>query len=278
MHSAFVFVEVPMEHVRLLSHISYVACMRDRLLHVILGVAGALLVFVPTMSLFSMRQVQELSIVLALSVLSVTLLVVAAMLGASAIWRDVEKRYTLSVLGLPCSRESYVIGKFVGIAKFLVVSGVLISVASSIVIAISASQYKSDIPLHWENIVLAMGSDILKYLLVAAIALLLSCVSTSLYLPFFVTLIIYFAGSASQEVYDYVSGDYGRTIPPLARLAVRGIYYLLPNFSALDFKVYAVYGLKPDLVGILYTFGYFVLYTSITLGVAVFLFRRREML
>ena len=65
---------------------------RDRVLHAVFGVGLLLLLLVPVFSDFSMRQVQEAAISLTLSASSLTLLVVAALLGSAAIFRDVDRR------------------------------------------------------------------------------------------------------------------------------------------------------------------------------------------
>jgi hypothetical protein len=48
-----------MEHVRILGRLTYMGCLRDRLLHVIFAVVAVIFFFVPALSLFSMRQVQS---------------------------------------------------------------------------------------------------------------------------------------------------------------------------------------------------------------------------
>ena len=150
------------------------ASLRDRVLHSVVGVALFILLLVPILSSFSMRQVQELSITLALSASSMVLLVSSLLLGASTIWRDIERRYITSVLTLPISRSSYLLAKFVSCALFLILSGVVLAVASTVVIQISTLQYPSDVPIAWDNVVFAMMFDVLKYVLLVAIALTLS--------------------------------------------------------------------------------------------------------
>jgi ABC-type transport system involved in multi-copper enzyme maturation permease subunit len=251
--------------------------LRDRVFHAVCGVALFLFLLVPSFSLFSMRQVQELSITLSLSAISFTLLVLATLLGSSSIWRDLERRYVASVLTLPLPRSSYVLGKFAGIALLLMITAISLGAVSLAAIKISALQYPSDIPIHWGNIVAAVVADSCKYVLLAALAMLLSSISTSFFLPIFGTISVYLAGSASQEVIEFVSGDYGRTIPPAFRLLVKGLYYLLPNFSAFNLKVQAIYGLPITLYGLCLTLLYFVTYTAIVLTVTTIFFKRREL-
>jgi ABC-type transport system involved in multi-copper enzyme maturation permease subunit len=251
--------------------------LRDRILYGVFGMAAVMILLVPVLSNFSMRQVQELAITLSLSVVSGVLLVVTLLLGASSIWRDIERRYTSSVLSLPLSRATFLLSKFCSIALFLLLSVLVLGVGCAVVIVLASASYPSDIPIHWGNIALALVGVLGKYLLLGALALLLSTLSTSFYLPFFGTLAIYFCGSASQEVYEYVTGEFGKGIDPVAATMVKSAYYLLPNFSAFDFQVQAVYALPIPTQGLLLTVLYALVYTGILLLLAVLGFERREL-
>lgn len=251
--------------------------LRDRILHAVFGVALFMLVMVPSLSSFSMRQVQELAITLSLSAISLSMLIVTLLLGSSAIWRDVERRYTASILTLPISRGQYLLAKFASIAVFLVMCGALLGGAASVVIPVAAASYPSELPIAWGTLLLAIGADILKYLVLAAVAILLSAVSTSIFLPFFGTLAIYLAGSASQEVYEYASAQLGHGMHPFAVDAVRWLYYILPNFAAFNFKVHAVYSLPVGGETLFLPLVYSLTYSSILLGMAIWVFNRREL-
>lgn len=250
---------------------------RDRMLRAILGTVFLLILLVPVFSAFSMRQVQELAITVSLSAISFFLLVMAVLLGSSSIWRDVERRYTSSILTLPVSRRKYILSKYCGIAVFIACCGVLLGLVSVPVIQLSASTYPSDTPIQWLNIALAVGADIVKYLLVASLALFFSSLSTSFFLPFFATIAVYLAGTGSQEVFEYVSGQFGRELTPTSLAAIKGIYYLLPNFSAFNLKVQAIYGIPPAPEGLALTFLYGVVYISILLSLSVWVFTRRQL-
>lgn len=251
--------------------------LRDRLLQAVLGVAAVMLLLVPSLSTFSMRQVQELAITLSLSSISLVLLVLALLLGSSAVWRDIERRFTSSILTLPVSRSTYLLAKFASIGIFIFACGAVLGAASIAVIALASTQYPSDLPILWGNIMLAIGADLLKYLLLTAIAILLSAVSTSFFLPFFATLAVYLAGSASQEVYEYVSGQFGQQLYPLQVNAIKAVYYLLPNFAAFNLKVHAVYALPVSAKAIFFPLIYSFTYGGILLGAAIWVFNRREL-
>lgn len=249
---------------------------RDRVLQALLAIAFLLLVLVPAFSSFSMRQVQELSITLSLSFISFILLVLATLLGASSVWRDIEKRYTASVLPLPQGRGVYLFGKFLAIAFFIVVCASVLGVVAVVAISLGAAQYPSATPIQWPKIFLAIGADCCKYILLAAIALLFSTISTSFFLPFFGTISVYLAGSASQEVFEYVSGEYGKKIASAALFSIKAVYYLIPNFGAFNFKLQAIYPIPLSLAGLGYTAAYFCVYSALILSLAAWFFSRRE--
>lgn len=250
---------------------------RDRLLQLLLVCALLIFLVVPALSLFSMRQVQELSVTLSLSAISIILLVLTVILGSSSVWRDLDRRYLMSVLGLPVSRTSYILGKFTGIVMFILIGCILLGLVATVVIALVSSHYPSEISVRWLHIWVAILMDGLKYVLVAAVALLFSAVSTSFYLPFIATLVVYFCGSASQSVYEYITSDYGKAMSAVTRGLISTIYYCIPNFAAFDFKIQAVYPLSVPVQGLLFTGMYFLMYTGILLMIAVWAFNRREL-
>jgi Cu-processing system permease protein len=178
---------------------------RDRLLQLLIVCALFIFLIVPALSLFSMRQVQELSVTLSLSAISIILLIVTVILGSSSVWRDIDRRYLASILGLPVSRTSYILGKFTGIVVLIMIGCILLGLVATAVIALVSAQYPSDIPVRWLQIWVAILSDGLKYILVAAVALLFSSLSTSFYFPFVATLVVYFCGSASQQFMNILS-------------------------------------------------------------------------
>lgn len=250
---------------------------RDRVFQGIMALA-VLFLFIPSAASLSMRQVTELSITLSLSLISFILLLLAVFLGATSLWKDMERRYTFSVLSLPISRTSYLLGRFLGLALFLLLTSAVLGVVSLLVIKAASGMYPSDRPIVWGYLVLSIIFASLKYILLVAVALLLSTVSTSFFLPIFGTICTFLASGITQQVYEYVnSPTAGKMVSPFLKTVVNVIYYLLPNLAGFDLKVNAIYSIAPDKQGLALTIGYFVAYTAILLGAAALLFQRREM-
>lgn len=256
--------------------VTFKGILRDRVFRGII-MAGILFPLIPSVSSLSMRQGTELSISLSLSLLSFTLLLLSIFLGGTSLWKDIERRYTFSVLSLPLTRASYLLGKFFAIAAFIVLTTAILGLISGAVIWTAAGAYPPLRPIVWSNVATAFAFCSLKYILVIAVSFLVSAVSTSFFLPIFGTISFFIVGSATQEVYDYLHSSTILTVAPVVKNIANTLYYILPNFSAFDFEVNAVYGISPSPSGMIWTSVYFVIYTAILLTLSTIIFSRREM-
>lgn len=256
--------------------ITFIGVLRDRVFHGII-LSAVVFILIPSISSLSMRQVVELSITLSLSLISFILLLLSVFLGGTSIWKDLERRYSFSVMGLPITRTSYITGKFAGIAGFILLTTIILGVIACVVIWIVSSAYPPLRPVVWHNVVLALAFDSMKYILLVALAFLISTVSTSFFLPIFGSVAAFLAGSSSQQVYDFLHSSSGASFSPVIKKAATALYYVLPNFSAFDLKVNAIYGVGLSLSGLALTGVYFIIYTSIVLMLASMAFSRREL-
>jgi ABC-type transport system involved in multi-copper enzyme maturation permease subunit len=249
---------------------------RDRVFHGII-ITALLFPFLPSIASLSMRQVTELSLTLSLSLISFIMLLLSVFLGGTSLWKDIERRYTYSVLGLPLARREYLLGKFCGTAIFLLLAAFVLGLAAALVVICAAGIYPPDRPVVWENLALCILFDAMKYILVIACAFFFSSVSTSFFLPIFGTIALFLAGNVTQQVYDFIHSSAGLNLSPFVRQAASGLYFILPNLSAFNLKVNAIYGIPLSGLGLFLTVCYFVVYTTILLCLSVLLFTRREL-
>lgn len=249
---------------------------RDRVFQGIMVSTSAFLL-IPVIASLSMRQVTELSLTLSLSLISFILLLLAVFLGGTSLWKDIERRYTFSVLGLPLSRQYYLLGRFGGTALFVLLTGAVLSLAAFAVVLYANSLYPSERPIVWSNMAACILFDVLKYILLIAVAFLFSTVSTSFFLPVFGTIATFLSGGVTQQVYEFINSPAGKNLSPLVKQLATALYYILPNFGSFDLKVNAIYGLPLSLHGLFMTTGYFLVYVGLLLSIASAIFVRREM-
>lgn len=234
--------------------------------------------FIPSIASLSMRQMTELTTTLSLSLISFMMLLLAVFLGATSIWKDIDRRYTFSVLSLPLSRTSYLWGRFLGISIFMLITAAILGVMALIAIKAASLIYPPSRPIVWGILLATIVFDALKYILVVATALLLGTVSTSFFLPVFGAISLFMAGTVTQSVYDYLQTPTAQAaVSAAVRQVALVLYYILPNLSGFDLKIHAIYSIPLDMRGLLLTFVYFVIYTVIVLSVAAMSFARREM-
>lgn len=250
--------------------------LRDRVLQGILAI-GLVFLAIPAVSTLSMRQVTELALTLCLSLVSFILLLLAVFLGGVSLWRDVERRYTHSVLTLPCSRTRYLLERFAGTSLFLFGTVLFLGLLTLTVVLVVSGQYPPDRPISWIAVIAALGFDALKCLLLLAFAVFFSAVGTSFFLPIFGTIAVYMVGGATQQAYDYVLSPAGQALSPVTQTLAEVLYYILPNLSAFDLKVNAIYALPLDFHALALTLGYGILYMAFVLIAAAAVYSHREL-
>ena len=249
---------------------------RDRVFQGIMATACAFLL-IPGLASLSMRQVTELSLTLSLSLISFILLLLAVFLGGTSLWKDIERRYTFSILGLPLSRQSYLLGRFGGTALFVLLASVVLGLAACAVVGFTSANHPPDKPIIWGTMFLCILFDALKYIMLIAVAFLFSTVSTSFFLPVFGTIATFLVGGVTQQVYEYIHSPASINLSPFVKQIANGLYYILPNFSAFDLKVNAIYSIPVPADGLLLTIAYFIVYVGLLLSLAAAIFSRREM-
>jgi len=258
-------------------HITLKGIFRDRVFQGIMALA-VLFLFIPSVASLSMRQVTELSITLSLSLISFILLLLAVFLGATSIWKDMERRYTFSVLSLPISRTSYLLGRFFGLALFLILTSAILGTVAGLVIKVASGMYPPSRPIIWSYLILAVVFAALKYILLVAVAMLLSTVSTSFFLPIFGTICVFISSSVTQQVYEFVLSPAAvKIVSPFLKSVASIVYYIIPNLAGFDLKVNAIYSIAPNMKGLGFTVVYFIAYAAILLGGTAVLFGHREM-
>ena len=134
---------------------------RDRVFHAIIT-TSVLFLFIPSISGISMRIMTELSLNLCLSLTSFILLLFSLLLGGTAIWKDIDRRYSYSVLSLPVSRDKYILGKYFGIALFFLFTVVFFNLITLGVVAYSSTIYPPNRPVNLTYVSLSFFFELLN--------------------------------------------------------------------------------------------------------------------
>lgn len=248
---------------------------KDKIFWIIFSLV-AVFAFVPFFSSFSMRQVQEVSITMSLTLNSAILFFLAVFGGVATIWRDIERKYVYTVLGNPITRTSFLLGRFSGFALAMLGIMIVNIIISFVVILIASGMYKSGLSVSWGAILTAFIFQYLKYMLLMAFGFFFSTFSTSFFIPFFSTVAVYLAGNASQGIYEFVMQKAADSYSYVFKLFINIIYYLLPNFSGFDFVANATYALGISAKDVIFSLIYFLIYFVVVMLLADLIFRKRD--
>jgi len=259
--------------------IAFKSGIRDRVLQAILGVGVLLLISIPVVAVFSMRQVLALAVSYSLSVVSLLGLLLTVFLAAGVLSRDLERRTIYTVCSLPLSRSVYLVGRFLGFALLLLFALAILSGLTAIAIFILDLAYPPDVPFSWWNFCLALWFQYWIFVIVGAFIIALSAFATSTFLPLALSVAVYFASFSTEAVKYYTESGLGRVqTAPIIRWLAHVAYWLLPNFSAFDLKAQAIYSLPLDQRALWLTQLYGVGYLAVLLVLATMIFSRREFL
>ncbi|MBM3268765.1 MAG: ABC transporter permease subunit [Candidatus Sericytochromatia bacterium] len=214
-----------------IARIFFREAIRDRILNLIWLFAIAML----GLSLFmgDLSAGSELKVVkdLGLGIINLLLVLVAIMIGASSIHKEIDKRTVYVVLSKPIARWQFLVGKFLGLFGVLLLLAVAMGVAYYLLLFLMVREFQ----LIYAT---AVGLMLLEASVIAALAILFSAI-TSPTLSAIYVLGVYLVGHNTETILKF--GDRGEA-PEYIRAIGRVLYHVLPNLETLNIKNQVVYG------------------------------------
>jgi Cu-processing system permease protein len=202
---------------------------------------------------------------LGLAAIAVLGVVVAVFVGTGLINKEIEKRTVLVLLAKPMGRGEFIVGKHLGLSAVLAVLVGGMGVMFFVFMALN------HITVPMVTIVGALGFEFLQLVLLTAIALTFGVAMSSL-LATLLSLGLYLIGNLSPDLVKLAKLTQNEGLQQM----IHSLYLVLPDFSRLNFRNEAVYGLLPPAPELLTSGLYALFYTSLCLGLATLLFARRE--
>jgi ABC-type transport system involved in multi-copper enzyme maturation permease subunit len=204
---------------------------------------------------------------LGLSAISVFGLLIAIFIGIGLVSKEIERRTVYNILSKPVTRAEFILGKYAGLLLTLFVNTAIMTVGFYAALAIQ----KKGLALHDLNLLVAVYFILLQLAIVVAIAILFSCISTSILSAVF-TFCLFVIGNFSNDIrwFGQESGS-----PLLAKITA-ALYYLLPNFGDFNVIDQVAHGVRIPAIFITANTSYALLYIAILLSAAVLIFEQRE--
>lgn len=229
---------------------------------------------------FFMRDVGKVTVDMNLAALSFSGLLIVLFVGLNLIAKDIDKKTVQLVLSKPISRQSYIVGKYLGILCFVFVSLLFLVLISSFTIASLKVVYADYFGSYrWSPFIVACCFVFMKLSVVTAIVLFFSSMTTNSFITLILSVAVFIVGETIEDVIFYLNTTFAQKDLVLSdsfRSVIEFVSYLVPNFSVFDYKVEAAYGLTVDVGRVLLSLGYGVLYVILLLFFASLSFSRRE--
>lgn len=221
--------------------------------------------------LFSMLSPdQEIRVILDLGVAGIEMFTFlsAAFIAVRLILTEMEEKTIYLLLSRPLTRTTYLLGRFFGILSITAVYIIIMTLSLTLMLLAKGWTFNF--------FIIGIGiSILLKVLIVISFSIFLSLISTSSTSSFISIFFLWGLGHFAEELkyLNHLLKEAGIRIT----LLIRGIYYIIPNFSRLNYK--DTFHIQQDAVlpYFLWAGGYAILYSSVILILAILIFKKKEL-
>ena len=210
-----------------IARVSVRESLRDRILYGVLAFGIGLILLSAVLSNVTLGWPVRIVTDLSLSAISLGGSVMAILLGVRAVAVELEKRVAYPVLARPIARGWYVLGKYLGVVATVYLNvGLMIVAATGMIASYSHEgvfQYAAGAYLA------TLGLLLLKLALIAAIAVLFSCFTSST-VAFIASTGVTIAGHLTGELRFFL----GKSEQEATRVLGDLLYWTLPDLTTME--------------------------------------------
>jgi len=237
---------------------------RDRLF-VAIGIFGLILLAASfIVGPLSLGEQVRITQDIGLASISILGFMVAVLIGAGIVYREVEKKTIYTVITKPVDRWKFIVGKFVGLnaTVFLIVGGMtilLLIVDSAITHAFHTGLLIGAL-LAWIELVL-----------LTALSILMSTLCSPILGAIF-TFLLYVIGHTSGDL-KQLAEHFGS---PGIKLTTSLLYRAIPNLEYFNVRGKIIHGIPIDISYLAFAITYGLLFATIFLVIACAVFERKD--
>lgn len=253
--------------------------LRQRLLYGVLVASLLLILFAVLISGLFMRDILKILLDICLSAISIGGLLIPFFLSTNLLAGDIENKTIYTLLSRNISRNSYILGKFLGLAMLTAIVMTLLTIATLLAISLASLIY----PAHFftkfslQAILLSTLMAFLGIQVLNSSVFLWCSVTTSSFLATLLTLSTYIVGQSVEDAVRFITAKIaGVDIAIQTQLTAKLALYTFPNLAAFDMKQKAAYGLSIPINEIVFLGLYGFSYMSLMLVLTSFFFKRRD--
>ncbi|MCT4642565.1 MAG: ABC transporter permease [Bacteriovoracaceae bacterium] len=199
-----------------------------------------------------------------LGTLSLSAVGISIFIGISLISNEIESRTLYMVLSRPISRQSFFVGKTLGLAAVIVINTLILACITMSIFVLTGGQITS-------LIINTIAFIIIEAILMLSIVVLLSLLTNKV-LTVIIALSLYIVGhsiSTTQLTSMVQNSDFLQSVLEI-------YHFILPGFYKLNLKNYVLYSDKVDLSFIPYSYIYGAMYILSINFLSIYIFRRKN--
>jgi ABC-type transport system involved in multi-copper enzyme maturation permease subunit len=237
---------------------------KERVLLVVLIFGFLLMVASYVLSPLAVGAQQKIIVDIGLAAIPLFGVLLIVLLGAGTFYQEKEHGILKGLLVKPVTRADFVVGKWIGTVLTVTLVMALMAVVYTLVMWIGGAAFSKTI--FW-----AIYLSVFEIAIVAAVLSFFSSFTSPILASFF-TICTAAAGHLSKDLLAFAERFDGATPKFFANAA----YYLLPNLGLFNIREEAVHSLPlaEGFIGSVTVYGLF--YTAVTLFLAAFIFRLKE--
>ncbi|MFQ5877316.1 MAG: ABC transporter permease [Acidobacteriota bacterium] len=237
---------------------------RHRVLYLFLVFAAAMISSAQILSMLTVGSAEKIIKDFGLASIELFGVLTSVFMGVGLVSVEIDRRTVYTLLAKPIHRFEFVVGKYAGLALTLLVNTTIMT-AWFFLVLLGKGCFDPAISI-------AVLLLFLQFLLVTAIAVFFSCLSTPI-LSSVLTLALYVVGHLLWSFRLLEE----RLTSALGRAACRALFYLLPNLGNFDLKGEVVHGMPIEPAAAGFAALYAALYGAAVLAGACAIFHRREL-
>jgi Cu-processing system permease protein len=258
-----------------IAHNTFRSAIRDKILYNLAFMSCVMVVFSMILGEWSVFDKGSVIQSFSLMIMAWSGVIIAIFVGIMSIQKEIQRRTIYTLLAKPISRNSFLVGKFVGLALILIIQCLSLAALTQTVlwfngIAINFYFFEAVLLIYFQQ------------LIVLGFAVLFCSFSTPVMSGLF-TAGMYFVGHLTNELLSYIKTMKQFNVAELSTFQIQmyewiiqGLYNIMPNLGRMTISSSVIYGqgVSLEYIGLcaLQTF----IYSALCLTIATLWFNKRD--
>lgn len=229
---------------------TFIEVYRSKLMMSLFLIGLGLIVISYVASEFAYGAPAKIALDVGFGVMSLSNVIIAILIGAGLISKEVEQRTLYMVISKPISRTAFLFGKIMGLSSVLVINTIVLGTISSLLYLMYGGDFSS--LFLW-----TMYFSYIEALIVLLFAVLFSLI-TNTTLSVIYSICLYIVGHAINETSKILFAKTSEFFSVILKFS----FFIVPNFYRLNLKDYLLYKQTVPFEYLLTTNGYILLYAG----------------